>query len=117
MSSAPAVLSQDAFVVRSRPNHWFDSSLSLPSACISSMISETRATNDSVSCDALASIAAADRVQIQMNPTGGTNLRCRIELAAAFLSHVLIHAYEAAVANELNLAVRRAQEIYGQDGA
>ena len=62
-------------------------------------------------------IAAADRVQIQMNPTGGTNLRCRIELAAAFLSHVLIHAYEAAVANELNLAVRRAQEIYGQDGA
>jgi hypothetical protein len=38
-------------------------------------------------------IEAADRVQIKrMNPTGGPNLRYRIEIAAAFLSHVMIHA-------------------------
>lgn len=63
-----------------------------------------------------------------MNPTGGANLRYRIEIAAAFLSHVMIHAYDAAIATgnpdpkefmwlALNLAIRRAQEIYGQDGA
>ena len=73
-------------------------------------------------------IEAADKVQIErMNPTGGPNLRYRIELAAAFLAHVIDHAYAAAVANgggprefsnvALNIAIRRAQEIYGQDGA
>jgi hypothetical protein len=73
-------------------------------------------------------IDAADQVQIEkMNPSGGTNLRYRIEIAAAFLAHVMEHAYDAAVANggdpkeftnlALNIAIRRAQEIYGQDGA
>jgi hypothetical protein len=73
-------------------------------------------------------IDAADKVQIErMNPMGGPNLRYRIEIAAAFLAHVIEHAYDAAVANgcdprefsdlALNIAIRRAQEIYGQDGA
>jgi hypothetical protein len=58
---------------------------------------------------------------------GGPNLRYRIEIATAFLAHVIEHAYDAAVANggdprefsdlALNIAIRRAQEIYGQDGA
>jgi hypothetical protein len=30
---------------------------------------------------------------------GGPNLRYRIEIAAAFLAHVIEHAYDAAVAN------------------
>jgi hypothetical protein len=73
-------------------------------------------------------IDAADQVQIKrINPKGGPNLRYRIELAAAFLAHVLHFAYDAGLATggdpkeimhlALNLAVRRAQEIYGQDGA
>jgi len=68
------------------------------------------------------------RVQLErLNPYGGPNLRYRIELAAAFLAHVIDHAYDAAVRNggdpkefsnlALNIAIRRAQEIYGQDGA
>ena len=73
-------------------------------------------------------IRAADQVQVEkMNPKGGPNLRYRIEIAEAFLSHVMVHAYDAALATGmdeeefvslgLNLAIRRAQEIYGQDGA
>jgi hypothetical protein len=73
-------------------------------------------------------IEAADKVQIKkMNPTGGSNLRYRIEIAAAFLAHVMDHAYDAGLATStdpkelvnlaLNLAIRRAEEIYGQDGA
>jgi hypothetical protein len=73
-------------------------------------------------------IEAADKVQIaKMNPTGGPNLRYRIEIAAAFLAHVMDHAYDAGLATStdpkelvnlaLNLAIRRAEEIYGQDGA
>ena len=76
----------------------------------------------------VAAIMAADKVQIEkMNPKGGPNLRYRIELAAAFLAHVMHHASDAATTNNddvadvvnlaLNLAVRRAQEIYGQDSA
>src|SRR5215813_8215720 len=67
-------------------------------------------------------IEAADEVQIKkINPRGGPNLRYRIELAAAFLAHVMDHAYAAAEANRgnareftqlaLNIAIRRAQEI------
>ena len=76
----------------------------------------------------LEAIHAADQVQIKnMNPTGGPNLRYRIEIAAAFLSHVLGHAYDAGVAKggdpkelvnlAMNLVIRRAEEIYGQSGA
>ena len=76
----------------------------------------------------LRAIHAADQVQINhMNPTGGPNLRYRIEIAAAFLSHVLEHAYDAGVAKggdpkelvnlAMNLVIRRAEEIYGQSGA
>lgn len=76
----------------------------------------------------LQAIHAADQVQIKkMNPTGGPNLRYRIEIAAAFLSHVLEHAYDAGVATSsdpkelvnlaMNLVIRRAEEIYGQSGA
>jgi hypothetical protein len=44
-------------------------------------------------------IEAASKVQLErLNPSGGANLRYRIELAAAFLAHVIDHAYEAAVA-------------------
>ena len=64
----------------------------------------------------------------KLNPTGGPNLRYRIELAAAFLADVMDHAYDAAIAtatsdpNDLrhlaiNLVIRRAEEIYGQSGA
>jgi hypothetical protein len=43
---------------------------------------------------------AADKVQIQkMSLRGGLNLRYRIEIAAAFLAHLMDHAYAAAVAN------------------
>ena len=70
---------------------------------------------------------AADQVQIEkMNPKGGPNLRYRIEIAAAFLSHVMDHAYDAATANgadaqefvglATNLVIRPAEEIYGQNG-
>jgi len=76
-------------------------------------------------------IEAADRVQVKkINPTGGPNLRYRIELAAAFLAQVMEHAYGAGQANKadaretsdfvnlmLNVAIRRAEEIYGQGGA
>jgi hypothetical protein len=76
----------------------------------------------------IAAISAADKVQIEkLNPTGGANLRYRIEIAAAFLSHVMEHAYDAAKAGggdpdalvnlSVNLVVRRAEEIYGQSGA
>ena len=76
----------------------------------------------------LQAIHAADQVQVKnMNPTGGPNLRYRIEIAAAFLSHVLGHAYDAGVAKggdpkelvnlAMNLVIRRAEEIYGQSGA
>jgi hypothetical protein len=73
-------------------------------------------------------IQRADKVQIEkLNPHGGPNLRYRVELAAAFLAHVMSHAYDAAeatgamkpddfVALGINLVVRRAQEIYGQAG-
>jgi hypothetical protein len=61
-------------------------------------------------------------VQLErLNPIGGANLRYRVEVAAAFLAHVMDHAYDAAVANggdpreftnlALNIAIRRAQEI------
>ena len=64
-------------------------------------------------------ITAADNVQIKkMNPTGGPNLRYRIELAAAFLAHVMDHAYAAAEANRGNAReftelalIRRAEEV------
>jgi hypothetical protein len=73
-------------------------------------------------------ITAACVVQDErLNPTGGANLRYRIELAAAFLADVLGAAYEAGLAVDydpvdlvdlsLELVIRRAQEIYGQDGA
>jgi hypothetical protein len=73
-------------------------------------------------------IEAAGKVQLRkLNPKGGANLRYRIELAAAFLTHVMQHAYEAGLATKsdpkellnlaTNLVIRRAQEIYGQDGA
>jgi hypothetical protein len=78
----------------------------------------------------LEAIQAADKLQIKrLNPTGGANLRYRIEIAAAVLASVMDHAYDAAVATKietkpaefvnlaLNIAIRRAQEIYGQDGA
>jgi hypothetical protein len=76
-------------------------------------------------------IDAADGVQIKkMNPTGGANLRYRIELAAAFLAHVMQHAYNSVGATTgegvdpsefvnlaVNLVFRRAEEIYGSGGA
>jgi len=74
-------------------------------------------------------ITAADRVQIKkMNPKGGPNLRYRIELASAFVAHVLEHAYSAALATgtgdprdlvhlATNIVFRRAEEIYGQGSA
>jgi hypothetical protein len=73
-------------------------------------------------------ITAASQVQHQkLNPKGGANLRYRIELAAVFLADVLGSAYEAGLATDydpvklvdlsLELVIRRAQEIYGQDGA
>ena len=76
----------------------------------------------------IAATRAADQVQIDnLNPDGGPNLRYRIELAAAFLAHVMEHAYKAAEAGKadpkqlcnlaVNLTVRRAEEIYGQSGA
>jgi hypothetical protein len=76
----------------------------------------------------IAAISAADKVQVEkLNPTGGANLRYRIEIAAAFLSHVIEHAYDAAKAGGgdpaalvdlgVNLVVRRAEEICGQSGA
>jgi hypothetical protein len=76
----------------------------------------------------IAAIHAADEVQVQkLNPKGGANLRYRIEIAAAFLSHVMMHAYDAATATGsdpkelvnlgVQLVVRRAEEIYGQAGA
>jgi hypothetical protein len=41
-------------------------------------------------------ISAADRVQVKkLNPTGGANLRYRIEIAAAFLAHILHHGFDA----------------------
>ena len=41
----------------------------------------------------IAAIQAADKVQIEkLNPKGGANLRYRIEIAAAFLCHVMEHA-------------------------
>jgi hypothetical protein len=47
----------------------------------------------------LEAIEASDNVQIEkLNPKGGPNLRYRIELAAAFLAHVMDHAYDASVA-------------------
>lgn len=73
-------------------------------------------------------IRRSDEVQIErMDPRGGPNLRYRIELAAAFLAHVMEHAYAAAEALGgmepghfvdlgVNLVVRRAEEIYGQSG-
>lgn len=74
-------------------------------------------------------VTAASQVQAKrLNPKGGANLRYRIELAAAFLADVLGSAYEAGLATgwdepselvdlSLELVIRRAQEIYGQDGA
>jgi len=77
-------------------------------------------------------IDAADEVQIKkLNPTGGPNLRYRIELAAAFLAHVMAHAYAAVSATgtggkmnprefvnlAVNIVFRRAEEIYGSGGA
>jgi hypothetical protein len=73
-------------------------------------------------------ITAAGQVQLKkLNPKGGANLRYRIELAAAFLADVLGSSYEAGLATNydprelvdlsLELVIRRAQEIYGQDGA
>jgi hypothetical protein len=73
-------------------------------------------------------LLAADKVQIEkLNPKGGPNLRFRVEIAAAFLSEVMRHAYTAALDTKtepaelinlcINLVVRRGQEIYGQDGA
>jgi hypothetical protein len=76
-------------------------------------------------------IEAADRVQVKrINPSGGPNLRYRIELAAAFLAMVMDQARGGAEANKaaareasefvnlaLNIAIRRAEEIYGQGGA
>lgn len=71
---------------------------------------------------------AADDVQIKrLNPDNGPNLRWRIELAAAALATVIGHAYAAATGIEsqdrsglvefaINLTVRRAREMYGQDG-
>jgi hypothetical protein len=76
----------------------------------------------------IAAIRAADEVQTEkLNPTGGANLRYRVEIAGAFLSHVMEHANDAAIAGGLDpkelvnlgvqLVVRRAEEIYGQSGA
>lgn len=75
-------------------------------------------------------IDAADEVQIKkLSPTGGPNLRYRIELAAAFLAHVMAHAYAAVGATggkmnpkefvnlAVNIVFRRAEEIYGSGGA
>jgi hypothetical protein len=74
-------------------------------------------------------INAADRIQVRkLNPTGGANLRYRIEIAAAFLAHILHHGFDAGAATgwrdpkefsnlAFNLAIRRAQQIYAQDSA
>jgi|SRR5215831_6712569 len=75
-------------------------------------------------------IYAADQVQIKkLNPTGGPNLRFRIELTAAFLADVMEHAYESVGATgggmdpqefvhlAVNLVIRRAEEIYASGGA
>ena len=73
-------------------------------------------------------ITAASQVQGErLNPKGGANLRYRIELAAVFLADVLGSSYEAGLAVGYDpvdlvdisqeLVIRRAQEIYGQDGA
>jgi hypothetical protein len=41
-------------------------------------------------------VEAAGEIQMKkLNPTGGANLRYRIELAAAFLAHVMDHAYDS----------------------
>lgn len=76
----------------------------------------------------LETITAMDDVQeLRMNPTGGPNLRFRIELAAVALFSAMEHACSAVEAQggdtdktvnlTLNLVVRRAQEIWGQGGA
>jgi hypothetical protein len=73
-------------------------------------------------------VTAAGQVQHKkLNPKGGANLRYRIELAAVFLADVIGSAYEAGLATgygpdelvdlSMELVIRRAQEIYGQDGA
>jgi hypothetical protein len=75
-------------------------------------------------------ITAASKVQMKkLNPTGGPNLRYRIELAAAFLAHVMQHAYDSVGATggkmdpkefaylAVNIVFRRAEEIYGSGGA
>jgi hypothetical protein len=57
------------------------------------------------------------RVQLErLDPNGGPNLRYRIELAAAFLAHVIGGDPKEFLNLALNIAIRRAQEIYGQDG-
>jgi hypothetical protein len=76
----------------------------------------------------LEALKAMDDVQeLRMNPTGGPNLRYRIEIAAAALFSAMEHACSAVEAKggdtdilvnlTVNLVVRRAQEIYGQGGA
>jgi hypothetical protein len=73
-------------------------------------------------------VEAASRIQNErMNPTGGPNLRWRIELASAFLAAAIDHGYNAGEATKhdpekmadlaIDLTVRRAMEIWVQGGA